>query len=480
MGFVGFVGRWRAIAIVAAAWLVATPAQADQLLVDDPLTGPGGPPKQVNGGTFGPGGWTRDSFQAQIVYDLGVPVTHGRITFEMNGINGFDHGVGGSPPCRAIFAAADADGSGDLGVQNIWVWAMDDTVICNGADEPPLRTNRMKLLVRTEVEPAPGEPMTDELDWNPDTFYSWAVEWDDTHATLTRNGVLLLDQVYPSGALAMNMQHVFLGTINRYDAGVREATYRNLQVWDLGDGGGACLQAVSLDPMAGTGDGAVFEAIYSHCEGADTFRIVQIWFGDEVAVEVPHTGGSFENGEFSWDMQTCVPGDDVQLTSELSTLDCAQSSATPMGNLMIVRYAVQFDVDAFGGPRNIFFDAKGGAGDPEPRLGWTQVGTFDVQPGGATMTSGIGGNSGGDGSGTTDTAATGDAATGAGSGLPGFPGGDRGDDGCSCRARSRGGPIELWWLPLLYGARPRRGQKQRSPESPRRPVRDHIPDAATK
>jgi hypothetical protein len=38
-----------------------------------------------------------------------------------------------------------------------------------------------------------------------------------------------------------------------------------------------------------------------------------------------------------------------------------------------------FDVDRFAGERGVFFDAKGGSGDPEPRLGWTRMGSFTVE-----------------------------------------------------------------------------------------------------
>jgi MYXO-CTERM domain-containing protein len=239
--------------------------------------------------------------------------------------------------------------------------------------------------------------------------------------------------------------------------------------------GGVCLQAVSLEPAAGSGQTQIFDAVYAHCMGAQTFRIVQIWFGSEVAIEVPHTGGSFENGLLSWDTQQCVPGDPVSLVTEHSTLDCAQTTVTSIGNEMHVQWAVEFDVDSFAGPQNIFFDAKGGAGDPEPRLGWTQVGTFTVQAeaagddsgsggggddsGSGGTAGGIGGNSGGDGGsgGTSETSAVSPAG-----GLPGLPGDRGGDTGCACRSGGgpRGGPSEDWLGGLVLLALLRRRRQQ--------------------
>jgi hypothetical protein len=227
-----------------------------------------------------------------------------------------------------------------------------------------------------------------------------------------------------------------------------------------------CLQAISLTPEHGAGESATFVATYSHCEGAETFRVVQIWFGSEVSVAVPNTGGNFEGGVFSWgSAETCLPGEPVQLVSQYSTLDCAQSDVMLSGNLMIVSYAVEFDVEAFGGLRNVFFDAKGGAGDPEPRLGWTQVGTFDVQAsagedtGGSTLdgtgaADGSGGSGGSEGSEGSEGSGSSDGSSdGVVSGLylPDQPRG--GDQGCSCRSTT--GSVGAWWWLLLLGLRSR-------------------------
>ena len=59
-------------------------------------------------------------------------------------------------------------------------------------------------------------------------------------------------------------------------------------------------------------------------------------------------------------------------------LDCAASQAWFAGDELVVEYALNLNPDTFDGNKNVFFDAKGGDGDPEPRLGWIQVGTWTV------------------------------------------------------------------------------------------------------
>jgi hypothetical protein len=381
---------------LGAALSLWAPAAAQVLVLEDPLTSPGGPPKDVTGGTFSAEGWRRDSFESKIVYDLGRVVIRGRVTFEMNGVNGMDHGVGGWPDCRAIFAALDSDGAGNLGNQNIWVWAMDKTEICNGENVPPYRTNRMKLLLRTLFDPEPGEPMSAELSWDATRFYTYEITWDEHRGTLRRDGDVVLDIAYPAAPLRMSLRFLFLGTIHRYRAGVREATYRNLKVWDLGgapppdagmpppDAGvppsGPCLRAVSLVPASGAGASEMFRATYRHCEGAAAFRIVQIWVGDVVAPAVPALAGAFENGFFSLGVpgESCVPGERKVLRAAYGALDCARSMVTSAGTDLTALWALSFDAARFAGPHRVYFDAKGGPGAPEPRLGWTEMGAFTV------------------------------------------------------------------------------------------------------
>jgi hypothetical protein len=239
--------RWSAF-LLCAAWS-GVAAAAPGIVIDDPMTTAYGAGQTVNGGTFSSAGWTRDSFESQIVYDLGTPVTAGRLVFEMNGVNGVDHGVGGFPDCRAIFAAVDNNASGNIddpgneSVQFLWAWAMEETDYCNGGPGGFERTNKMKLLVHTTGAAEPGEPMSDPLTWDAATFYQYEIGWDENHAWLHRDGAVVLDIDYPSAPVIMNLRYVFLGTVNRYKSGVKNATYRNLKVYD--DGGPVAQDAGS-------------------------------------------------------------------------------------------------------------------------------------------------------------------------------------------------------------------------------------------
>ena len=385
--------------VVTASWAaVAAPA----LVLDDPLTQPKASAQTVTGGSFGAGGWTRDGFDSQIIYDLGASITAGRLTFEMNGVNGKDHGLGGFPDCRAIFAALDNNGSGNIddpgneSVQFLWAWAMEETNYCNGGPGGFERTDKMKLLVHTGGSDEPGEPMSDPLLWDVTKFYAYEIGWDTKHAWLLRDGATVLDQIFPAAPNVMNLRYVFLGTVKRYKSGVKNATYRNLKLWDDGgpiptdggspiDAGGdasmGCLSAGSFSPTNSAGTSATFSLTYSNCEGASAFRIVQLWVGDEVKGGSPAVSASYEAGQLRLDgsVESCAPGASQVLTSAYGSLECATSSVSLQGNDLVVSWSLRFDPSKFSGTHPVFVDAKGGSGTPEPRLGWTAMGTFAVE-----------------------------------------------------------------------------------------------------
>lgn len=446
------------LSLFASAFLLSTSALAAPVLVlDDPLTAPKGAGQTVTGGNFGSGGWTRDSFQSQLLYDLGSPITAGRVIFEMNGVNGTDHGKGGFPDCRAIFAAVDNNASGDIddpvlnpGVQFLWAWAMEETEYCNGGPNlGPDRTNRMKLLAHLDapsLDLEPGEPMSDQLAWDISTFYTYEIGWDTTHAWLLRDGVTVLDQVYAAPPAILTMRYVFLGTVHRYDAGVKDATFRNLKVWD--DGGptpppptdsGTCLSAGSLAPTNGGGLTADLSVTYTHCEGADAWRIVQLWVGDEVVSGADALSPSYEAGLLHLDAESCAPGEAKVLTSMFGSLDCAKTTVTNAGNDLTVKWSLAFDAAGFTGVHKVFVDAKGGTGDPEPRLGWTELGTFTVS------------SSWSDGGGLIP-------GEDAGSEVPRGSTEDSDDSGCGCRTSHSGsaGGVPFAFATLLWLGRRRR------------------------
>ncbi|MBX7079861.1 MAG: hypothetical protein K1X88_11775 [Nannocystaceae bacterium] len=201
-----------------------------------------------------------------------------------------------------------------------------------------------------------------------------------------------------------------------------------------------CITAVSLSPADGAGEAAVFEARYGHCEGAAAFRVVQLWIGDEVDPQAERLNLGYEAGVIAFEgAGSCAPGDPVTLVGEHGSLDCAATTVSDEGDERVVAWALGFDVASFAGSHGVFFDAKGGTGDPEPRLGWTQMGSFLVEAS-AADTSGAAsgsseGSSGSDGGESSGSSSGGSAALDDG-GLPGgtphaLPAGS----GCGCGAQ---------------------------------------------
>lgn len=227
-----------------------------------------------------------------------------------------------------------------------------------------------------------------------------------------------------------------------------------------------CITAVSLSPADGAGEAAVFEAHYGHCEGASAFRVVQLWIGDAVDPQAERINLGYEAGVIAFEGGgSCAPGDPVTLVGEHGTLDCAATTVSDQGDERVMAWAVGFDVASFAGSHGVFFDAKGGTGDPEPRLGWTAMGSFLVQAS-ATDSSGAasGGSDGGSGSSSGD-ASSGTSATGGSSGAldgGGLPGGSPhalpAGSGCGCGAQPHvGAPLGL----LLLGLRRRNRARAR-------------------
>ena len=187
----------------------------------------------------------------------------------------------------------------------------------------------------------------------------------------------------------------------------------------------APFAGASVTPASGSGAAQTFTVRLSHCEGASAFRVTQLRVTKVVDAAEPAVAAGFEGGAFYLDAESCAPGEARTLVSTHGSLDCAASSVTENGNELAVSFALAFDVESFAGERGLFVDAKGGSVTPEPRLGWTEVGSFTV-----SAPSGTGGSSGG--APPTDRG-----------GVAG------GDSGCGCRvpARSRA----AGWVVALLG-----------------------------
>ena len=214
-------------------------------------------------------------------------------------------------------------------------------------------------------------------------------------------------------------------------------------------GAGGCegnpIAAVSLDPVDGAGSGQTFTAVYSHCAGASAIRGVQLAVWDAVDPFLPAVQVGYEAGQLYLDGASCAPGSSGELVGSYGRLDCASSSASLDGNRLTAQWSIAFDMATFGGTHGVYLDAKGGAALPEPRLGWTQLGSYTVQAGGSGGTAPPAGGAGG--------------ANGAASGAE--------DAGCGCRTPERephrpGGAVGLVLAALALGLRQRPRQRQPS------------------
>lgn len=213
-----------------------------------------------------------------------------------------------------------------------------------------------------------------------------------------------------------------------------------------------CITATSLVPMSGTGEVVTFTATYSHCEGATALRVVQLWIGDEVTPEAMRVNLGYEAGVFSLESaSTCALGEAKVLQGPYADFDCAAATVTPSGNDLIVTWPLSFDAAVFPGPHGVFFDAKGGTGDPEPRLGWTEMGTFTVAAAGADGSTDAGGSQGSgssSGSSPDDAGASSSASDGAGiditAGMGPTP---HPSTGCTCHASAT---MPVGWALVVF------------------------------
>jgi MYXO-CTERM domain-containing protein len=195
----------------------------------------------------------------------------------------------------------------------------------------------------------------------------------------------------------------------------------------------APFAGVGVTPSNGSGPAQAFVTQISHCEGASALRIVQLRVTKFVDAQEPAVAPSFEAGLFHLDADSCAPGEAKQLVSTHGTLDCASSTVAQNGNQMIVTFGLAFDTDSFSGERGLFMDSKGGSTTPEPRLGWTEVGSFTVEPE-------VAGSGGSSGSSPTDRGGVTEDSS-----------------GCGCRlARGTGSPAIAVVLGLLAALRRRR------------------------
>jgi MYXO-CTERM domain-containing protein len=365
------------------------------------------------GGAFEAGGWRVTSRTDRIWFEI-PRLSRGSIQFTMEGVS--------SDPATGNLIAADNE-----------LFAMYEAGY--GIAEPiryspEFRNNHYKCLIRVygqnEAERvgaiklmwglcpsgAPGYDACGCASFFQEPFVAAAwdgspqvmrVEWGDGVTRLSRNGAEVVSIDWSESGLSFGPDtlHFSIGT-SRPDAVDTAAMPIGALFYDLvvdGELGAPAecpftplpdagvpdpcataanpITAVSLDPSAGWGASEIFTARYRHCAGASTFRIVQLTVGD--AVDAPDAVAlGYENGVFFAGTESCLPGEARTIRGVASgALDCARSSVRDEGTDRIVEWAIDFDPAVFAGPHQVFFDAKGGP-DPEPRLGWTPMGTFTV------------------------------------------------------------------------------------------------------
>lgn len=178
------------------------------------------------------------------------------------------------------------------------------------------------------------------------------------------------------------------------------------------------------EPSATRGTQAVFRTSYAHCSGANALRVAQLWVGPAPAAGANSVSVAYEAGALSLDGQRCAPGELRVLAGAHGSLDCARTTVTDTGTTRLITWALTLSPATLGGAQGVYADAKANTAMPEPRLGWTRLGDFDVRAD-ATMDGGA-----------TDGGATLDAANTDASRRD--AGGSAVEGGCGCRATGSG------------------------------------------
>jgi MYXO-CTERM domain-containing protein len=415
----------------------SSPASAQIVYIDDPLTASptGGVGAGVRagsaGGSFGPGGWTTTGDTDTVWWVIPATLPRGRFEVSATGLaiesslRGQEHDLFGiyGPTDRA--EPVNYNPWYRNNEFKILVRIFGDLNRCDGCQA--VGASKLELALCPALDPrgyvetmCPASCVAagydfwqaylgprgrgEMLPWDAATEYRFVITWEPGVMTYTRGGPEGSSSLTFPGTYAPRELVVRIGPPSSErgpdTAMPRGVTYRNVRV--EGEPGAATpscdstfvppdagmppgcgdppITAVSLDPTDGRGAGAVFRSVYRHCDGASSFRIAQLWVGSAVDVGVPHIGLGYEGGRFFIDdgTESCAPGEAIGLAGTHGTLDCARSMASVVGDDLTIDWALSFNTGTFAGTHGVFFDAKGGAGMPEPRLDWTRMGTFTV------------------------------------------------------------------------------------------------------
>lgn len=406
-------------ALAAAILLVSSQATAaETIYVNDPLTAP---PKGAidsvlvgsKGGTFGPDGWTTTGDDDAIWFVIPATLPNARVEVNVKGIsdanlNGEEHDI--------IVTYGDTDRMEPVEYMpayrnnnfktNLRIFGSASP----GAGGRPGGSNKLELRLCPSGFPGysdscpPGCPdvfevgylggKPESIPWDPSQNYRMKIWWSPGSIKYTRGVEPEVSIGYP-GTLAPKALRVRIGSprhgvgsVNRMPRGL---TFSNVLIAgepgvatpvcggtvapDAGssDAPAACISADPLQML----DGGIARATYRHCAGAASLRIAQFWLGDAVDPVVPNISGAYEAGNLVVGDQSCKPGEAKVLSTAHGSLDCARTVVKSDGDKLTIDWALTPDAKGLGFmPRPFFVDAKGGTATPEPRLGWTKVGTY--------------------------------------------------------------------------------------------------------
>jgi MYXO-CTERM domain-containing protein len=410
-------------ALAAAILLTASPAAAETVYVNAPLTsaptGSGGVVAGSRGGSFGPDGWTTTGDDDAIWFLIPATLPTARIEVSAKGISstnldGEEHDlivtygdndrtepVEYMPAYRnnnfktnlRVFGSASPGAGGRPGGANKLELRLCPAGFPGYSDScPPGCTDVF------EVGYLGGPP--ESIPWDPATNYRMKISWTPGSIKYTRGVEPEVNIGYP-GTLAPKALRVRIGSprhgvgsVNRMPKGI---TFSNLVI--AGEPGTAtpvCGGTVVSDAGVPPGcdatkpisaeslqmlPGGVARATYRHCAGAASLRIAQFWVGDVVDPIVPNLSGGYEGGKLFVGEQSCAPGEAKTLSGPHGSLDCARTIVKSEGDKLAIDWAITLESKGLGQlPRPFFVDAKGGSAMPEPRLGWTKIGTYGELP----------------------------------------------------------------------------------------------------
>jgi uncharacterized protein (TIGR03382 family) len=267
----------------------------------------------------------------------------------------------------------------DVGLQKMAFDYRDGNIFRYGMDDDGLADN-WDAVVITGADFGCYFSIADPP-WQPGETHHLVAEWGPQGVVLTIDALECtgpgngdtFDPVMKRFVVANRCQH--------YANQQPLARLRNLRLWAASHV--PCeapdqIQALSITPAAGSGQGDVFTAVYRHCLGADQLRVVELLVADDATLTGPGVRVAFEAGAFSVGAESCTAGEARVLPTAWGSLDCSRSSAQAGSADLTVTWALDLDAANFSGAHSLWLQGAGGPGDPEPHLGWTPLGTYTV------------------------------------------------------------------------------------------------------